>query len=239
MPVSNLPEGEVIAVTEPIRISLGLTACYLLGCDGGYLLIDTGYPWDYRRFLKGLDGLGISAGLIRFMVLTHNHHDHVGFAAQLRRAAGCRLIVHSSGLTGLAAGHSQEVLRPANLLVKALINPLLRVQGSFIYEPVEICKDDIVLSGDDHGLLADIGIRGSILHTPGHTKDSITLIAENGKAFVGDAAMNLPFLFTNYRPLLIGDPKAVKESWHRIVEAGAKTIFPSHGKPFPCSRLGT
>ena len=37
-----------------ITLDLGITKIYLLKCNGGYLLIDTGYENDYPKFIKQL-----------------------------------------------------------------------------------------------------------------------------------------------------------------------------------------
>jgi glyoxylase-like metal-dependent hydrolase (beta-lactamase superfamily II) len=48
----------------------------------------------------------------------------------------------------------------------------------------------MVVSSDDFDLLKNIGIEGKILYTPGHLRDSISVVLSDGNAFVGDAAMN-------------------------------------------------
>ncbi len=66
-------------------VKLGWTRCYLLKCTGGYLLIDTYYPGYYARFEKKLAKMGIATSDIKYLLLTHHHDDHAGFAAELVR----------------------------------------------------------------------------------------------------------------------------------------------------------
>jgi len=61
-------------------VKLGWTHCYLLKCTGGYLLIDTDYPKYYARFEKKLANLGVKTSDIKYLLLTHHHDDHAGFA---------------------------------------------------------------------------------------------------------------------------------------------------------------
>jgi hydroxyacylglutathione hydrolase len=86
--------------------------------------------------------------------------------------------------------------------------------------------------------LKDIGIDGKILYTPGHSRDSISVLLSNGSAFVGDVAMNfLRLTGIGHRPICIEDINTVYASWQRLIEQGAKAIYPSHGKPFSAREL--
>jgi glyoxylase-like metal-dependent hydrolase (beta-lactamase superfamily II) len=63
-------------------------------------------------------------------------------------------------------------------------------------------------------------------------------VLSDGNAFVGDAAMNfLNFCGIGYRPIFIEDIELVFESWHKLVEHGAETIYPAHGRPFSAKKL--
>jgi len=72
-----------------------------------------------------------------------------------------------------------------------------------------------------------------VLHTPGHTMGSVSVLLETGDAFVGDLAMNgLPLRIGPGMPPLAEDAVAVKDSWRLLLEKGAKRIYPAHGQPF-------
>jgi len=56
---------------------------------------------------------------------------------------------------------------------------------------------------------------------------------KTGDVLVGDLAMNrFPLRFTPGMPILAEDMKEVRESWKRLLEKGAKRVYPAHGKPF-------
>ena len=82
-------------------VKLGWTRCYLLECTGGYLLIDTDYARYFRLFEKKLARLRIAIGDIKYLLLTHHHDDHAGFAAELVRSAGCRVVAHRDAASPL------------------------------------------------------------------------------------------------------------------------------------------
>jgi glyoxylase-like metal-dependent hydrolase (beta-lactamase superfamily II) len=47
----------------------------------------------------------------------------------------------------------------------------------------------------------------------------------------------LPFRLRPGLPILADDIEEVKESWHKMLKMGLKTIYPGHGKPFPASAM--
>jgi glyoxylase-like metal-dependent hydrolase (beta-lactamase superfamily II) len=95
-----------------------------------------------------------------------------------------------------------------------------------------------VSTSDDAQVLKTIGIDGKILHTPGHTYDSISVLLSDGRAIVGDAAMNiLSFCQIKYRPILLQDMDWVFESWRKLIEHGARHIYPARGNDFPAPKL--
>jgi hydroxyacylglutathione hydrolase len=98
---------------------------------------------------------------------------------------------------------------------------------------------DIVL--DDEGLdLAAYGIPGQVVHTPGHSPGSVSVLLETGDAFVGDLAMSqVPIRFSPGLPIFADDLEKVKQSCRLLLDLGAKTIYPAHGKPFLADVLRT
>ena len=81
-----------------LSLKLAFTNCYLLRCDLGFLLIDTSYPNQYQRFVKLLGKLDIDIKDIKYVLLTHHHDDHAGFAAEIIHNARATLIVHQEAL---------------------------------------------------------------------------------------------------------------------------------------------
>ena len=90
--------------SEYWQITAGPANAWLLPADNGYVLIDTGYPEDYDRFVAGLARAGIDITDIRYLFVTHAHDEHAGFAALLKRQTGCALIIPRRSLETLATG---------------------------------------------------------------------------------------------------------------------------------------
>jgi hydroxyacylglutathione hydrolase len=220
------------------RLNLGITKCYLLRCPEGYLLIDTAYPNEYDRFRKAIGALGIVATHIRYLLLTHHHDDHAGFAARLVEETGCAVICHQEALVPLSLGKSEETMKPVNRCVGAVFLLFKLIHREFRYPRLTAAENSFLVSGDNYGILQRVGIEGEILHTPGHSRDSISVVLSDGSAFVGDAAMNfLKFCGIKHRPIFIEDIDAVFDSWRKLIEHGAKWIYPAHGRPFPADKL--
>ncbi|OGO26449.1 MAG: hypothetical protein A2W33_10660 [Chloroflexi bacterium RBG_16_52_11] len=219
-------------------LKLSFTQCYLLKCREGYLLIDTSYPNYFPQFQKSTANLGIDVSEIKYLLLTHHHDDHAGFAAELVKQTGCRVIVHDNALTPLKQGESEDTMQPVNRCVNFIFSIFRLFHRGFSFPPLIPGENDIILKGDDLDLLQSIGIDGKILYTPGHSRDSISVILSDGSAFVGDVAMNfLRLTGIGHRPIYVEDINTVYGSWKRLIEQGAKVIHPSHGKLFSAREL--
>jgi glyoxylase-like metal-dependent hydrolase (beta-lactamase superfamily II) len=106
------------------------------------------------------------------------------------------------------------------------------------FPPFQARPQDIIV--DLPRRLSDVGLEleGTLLATPGHTEDSLSLVMDDGACFCGDAAANfLRFAGTRYCVIFIEDIRQYYESWDRLLEAGAKRIYPAHGKSFAARRL--
>ena len=84
----------------------------------------------------------------------------------------------------------------------------------------------IEITEDNRSKLEKI-LKGEILFTPGHTRDSISLKIDN-IVFCGDAAMN-GFPSVNRFIIWIEDVLEFERSWNKLIFSGAELIYPAHG----------
>ena len=75
-------------------ISLDGTNCYLVKTDGGYILIDTNFPFQRNKFEKTLEREGCRPGNLKLIVITHGDIDHTGDGAYLREKYKARIAMH-------------------------------------------------------------------------------------------------------------------------------------------------
>jgi glyoxylase-like metal-dependent hydrolase (beta-lactamase superfamily II) len=228
------PSGDTIE-----SVTVGFTNIYFIPCEGGLLQIDCGYPGDYEEYLKKTGETGVDPADVRYLLLTHHHDDHAGFADEfVKKHDEVVVVLHEKALGPLAAGASVEDMRPVNGCVKAVFSVFSIFHGGFAYPAFVPRETDLIVTGDNGDILRGIGINGVIVSTPGHTDDSISVVLADGSAFVGDVAMNFfGICGLEHRPIYVKDIDQVYESWKHLQEFGAVTIYPSHGEPFGASEL--
>ena len=91
---------------------------------------------------------------------------------------------------------------------------------------------DVVINNEGFSL-AEYGISGKVIYTPGHSLGSVSVLLDTGDAFVGDMAMNMfPLTLKPGLPIFAEDFDKLKESWRVLLDQGVKRVYPSHGKPF-------
>jgi len=64
------------------------------------------------------------------------------------------------------------------------------------------------------------------------------VVLDSGDAFVGCLAHNrMPFVWRPKLPIYANDMALLKESWVKVINKGAQTIWPGHGKSFPLDKI--
>jgi glyoxylase-like metal-dependent hydrolase (beta-lactamase superfamily II) len=166
---------------------------------------------------------------VKLMVLTHGHWDHIGSAREIKEMTGAVIAMHCSETHWLE--NSLTPLPPGITLWGRIFMALHKIFLPIIKVPpaqVEIAFGNEGLS------LEDFGIPGRVIHTPGHSPGSSTVLLDTGEAFVGDLAMNkFPLRTSPGLPIFAEDLDVVVASWKRLIELGASVVYPAHGAPFP------
>lgn len=227
---------------NPLGIRLSMSTIYLLPCRVGYLQVDSAYPHDYPAYRRRLAGMGIDIQAIKFLLLTHHHDDHAGFLNELTSDAPVRIIAHREAVELLMSG-ANDMTRGGgyvNQFIKLVAGLKMRLdpRWTLTFPPFLLRPEDILLDSDDDCLLPELGIPGRILYTPGHSIDHLAMVLETGEVFCGDAAANfLTWAGTKYCTVFMTDMAQAYQSWQKMLAAGARMIFPAHGRPFPATRL--
>ena len=182
------------------------TNCYLIPAQDGWLMIDTGWPDTFSQLLQLLSQNNIAVNEINYLVITHYHPDHAGLT-QILKDLGTSLIVHE---------YQVPYISKLNLLFKK--NPKAN------FRDIMSASNIILKEEDSRIFLASIGINGELISTPGHSDDSISLILEDGCAFIGDlpAADHVEAY----------DDIVIEDSWNMIKKHQIKKIYPGHGEAY-------
>lgn len=134
-------------------------------------LIDSGVVSSEGVIFNYMDKIGLKPEDISLMILTHSHPDHIGSAKSIKEKSGCKILAHPNEKSWIENIDLQAKERPVP-------NFHSLVEGS-------IDVDETLEDGDKVNLGKDIIIK--VIHTPGHSKGSISLLIEKeGVLITGD-----------------------------------------------------
>jgi ribonuclease/clavin/mitogillin len=199
-------------MADPIVVRSHGANLYVVDGRDGMLLVDAGWPRSLPDLKAGLEAAGLRLSAIRFVMTTHAHPDHAGLMQILKRLSGVRRIVHEAQRRSLDD-----------------LNRFFERKRDGHYEPVVLDGADLIIGSPNRRALAEIGLDGEILETPGHSDDSISLITDNGDAFTGD--LTRPDWAT------AENTAAAAASWTALLEHGAVRIWPGHGGPIAAAAV--
>lgn len=143
------------------------------------IIVDTGFPGNEQKILDSLDENGIEHGDVSLLLITHTHPDHMGSVAALKKhLPNTPVAMHRKEII-YAHTPKQYPPIPAHLVGKIFsFFPRVKVD-------VETFIPDIIV--DEVLELKEYGINGRVIHTPGHTKGSISILLHDSReALLGD-----------------------------------------------------
>jgi len=205
-----------------MTINLGFVKAFLIKGEK-YILVDTGVPKSFETIKRYMTDNGINPKDISAVIITHNHLDHTGSISKIKELTGAPVLIHKSEDIFLSKGVTTPVqirsLFP-KLLMKIMKNPEINPFNA-----------DIIIKDNDIIDLKPYGAVGKIIHTPGHTDGSISVLLDSGHAVVGDlfsakkakqgSKANFPFIYS--------DLNAIKGSMRKLLDQGGKQFYNAHG----------
>ncbi len=179
---------------------------YIIAGDGEGVVIDPGAEGE--RIMAMIEGMGLT---IRYIINTHGHFDHTGANGLIKERTGATLAIHREDVELLERAPYQASL--------------------FGLSSPPSPGPDLVLKDGDRIRVKDLEME--IIHTPGHTKGSISILV-GGVLFTGDTL----FAGSVGRTDLPGGSydDLIRSIRERILPLPEDTlIYPGHG---PSTTLG-
>ena len=184
-----------------VNVGYRSTNYWVISAGRSRILVDLGWPGTLGTMRANLGRANIPLAEIRYALATHYHIDHAGLAQELKNAGVPLLLI--------------DVQVPFVHLMKRHIKDRDRF--------TEISTEGNVITSvsESRALLHRVDIAGEILHTPGHSEDSVSLLLDDGRVFTGDLT----------DPGMVGteDPAVVHASWRLLKERGATHVHAGHG----------
>lgn len=186
-----------------IKLKYGNTNTFFIHGDNGGLLVDTDAAGSLPRFFKAIKEAGIGFDEIKYVIATHFHPDHAGLIGELQKR-GVKLAVFD-----------------VQLPYVHFADGVYEKDGARGYVPVDGSAAEVVPTGESRAFLKTLGINGEIVPTPSHSKDSVSLVLDDGNCLVGDLE---PFSFAEG----YDDPHSLRADWNAIMLHRPKTVRFAH-----------
>ena len=184
-----------------VNVGYRSTNYWVISAGKSRLLVDLGWPGTMGTMRANLERMGVPLKEIRYGLATHHHIDHAGLAQELKQAGVPLLVLEAQ--TGAI--------------------PLMESWTKPRDHYLDISLDDnlVISFTESRAALHGIGVAGEILHTPGHSDDSVSLLLDDGSVFTDDLT----------HPALAGeeDASVVAASWRLLRERGATRVYPGYG----------
>jgi len=164
-----------IPVNPKLKLERFVYSFVIFGKNNVYL-VDSGVADSENTIQNYIQKNGYSINNIKALILTHSHPDHIGSAKNIKEKSGCQVLAHEGEKEWIENIEKQFSDRP--------------VPGfkSFISKSVKI--DRLVKRNDHIKLEEDIALK--VIHTPGHSKGSISLLIENKGVLICADCLLLP-----------------------------------------------
>jgi glyoxylase-like metal-dependent hydrolase (beta-lactamase superfamily II) len=245
--------ADVHRLELPTPFAIGPVSCWVLRGEP-LALVDPGPRSDRTReaLERGLADLGLRVEDVELVVLTHQHHDHVGLAAEVRERSGAR-VAGSARLAAFLADYDGAMDRDDAYAVAMMVRhgldadtreTLNQVSRGFRHYSGSVAVDEPLADG---GELVAGGRAYRVHERPGHSPTDTVFHDEATGLMIGGDHM-LERISSNpigHAPIDDRDPAAVAagpdrprplvaylDSLRATAQLEVGAILPGHGEAF-------
>lgn len=245
--------GGVHRLELPTPFAIGPVSSYVL-CGEPVTLVDPGPRRHGTRAAleAGLRDVGLRVEDVELLVLTHQHHDHVGLAAEVRERSGAR-VAATAALARYLADFDAAMDRDDAYAVATMTRhgidedarrTLEDVSLSFRRYSAGVAVDVLLADGDE---VVAGGRALGVLERPGHSPTDTVFLDPAERVLVGGDHL-LERISSNpiaHAPIEGDDPAAVAArpdrprplvtylaSMRATATLDVATVLPGHGTPF-------
>ena len=225
MPYNEVTPG-VIRVTSEFRADIGYAACYVI-LDEDIAIIDTGLEHTPKEeILWAIEGNGRNPNEVKYILLSHEHPDHIGAVKWLKKKTGAEVGIHKTATDALR--------NPSTVLTRSFG---LGRKERFIMKFREF---DVYFAGVEadftlaHKQIIKLGETNlAVIHSGGHSKSHLMFWdVERNIVFVGDEVLEYPGDFFKHIIDLTGSSERREEALLMLMEINPSIICPIHDEVY-------
>lgn len=205
-------------IIEQFQYGPERTNSYLIVSEGHAILVDV--PSE-----EIIDELNKINSVLDYIILTHEHVDHLWGLNSVREHFSCKVIGQK-----FCSSNIQDCRKNQARHYHVYYAMKYKEKNLETFDPLYCC-DPVDIEFDESLILKWQGNELIIIHTPGHSEGSVLLVVNEDIVFSGDTILKEQDTFTGF---VNGSENDYQKYTKTIIEriSDYRRIYPGHGDPF-------